>query len=50
MENGHYTTDEVIGILANLVNGIGLCAKENIMPERYKQKVEINATIKLIPV
>lgn len=42
MENGHYTTDEVIGILANLVNGIGLCAKENIMPERYKQKVEIN--------
>lgn len=42
MRNGQYTEDEVIGILSNLVNGIGFCAKENIMPERYKQKVEID--------
>ena len=42
MTDGLYTKDEVIGILANLVNGIGLCAKEDIMPERYKQKVNVD--------
>ena len=42
MEQTLYTTDEVIGILANLVNGIQLCAKGDIMPKRLKQKVSIN--------
>ena len=36
-----YSEDEVIGILMNLANGIGLCAKGDIMPTRYKQKVHI---------
>lgn len=36
-----YSEDEVIGILTNLANGIGLCAKGDIMPTRYKQKVRI---------
>ena len=42
MEQNLYTTDEVIGVLANLVNGIQLCAKGDIMPKRLKQKVSIN--------
>ena len=42
MINGLYTGDEVLGILANLVNGIGLCAKGDFMPARYKQKVHLN--------
>ena len=42
MKEKSYTTTEVIGILANLVNGIGLCAKGDIMPKRYKQKVTID--------
>lgn len=42
MEQRLYTRDEVIGILANLVNGIGLCAKGDIMPKRYKQQMTID--------
>lgn len=34
-----YTQSQVLGILANLVNGIGLCAKGENMPARYKQKM-----------
>ena len=41
MEQRLYTRDEVIGILVNLVNGIGLCAKGDIMPKRYKQKMTV---------
>ena len=37
-----YTEQEVVGILMNLVNGIGLCAKGDIMPKRYKQSVDID--------
>lgn len=37
-----YTEDEVIAILTNLANGIGLCAKGDIMPTRYKQKVQLH--------
>lgn len=36
-----YSEDEVIAILLNLANGIGLCAKGDIMPARYKQKVKL---------
>ena len=36
-----YSEDEVITILSNLANGIGLCAKGDIMPTRYKQKVTL---------
>lgn len=43
-----YTESEVIGILSNLVNGIGLCAKGDIMPERYKQKMPVNGKDKWV--
>jgi len=42
LEKEQYTKDEVFGILAHLVNGIGLCLKGDIMPERYKQQVELD--------
>ena len=37
-----YTEQEVISILMNLANGIGLCAKGDIMPTRYKTRTNIN--------
>ena len=37
-----YTQDEVLGILMNLVNGIGLYARSDNMPKRYKQMMTIN--------
>lgn len=36
-----YTESQVLGILTNLVNGIGLCARGESMPTRYKQKMSI---------
>ena len=42
MDKHLYTEEEVVGILMNLVNGIGYCAKGDIMPKRYKQKVNID--------
>lgn len=43
-----YTESEVIGILSNLVNGIGLCAKGDNMPTRYKQKMTLNGQDKWV--
>ena len=43
-----YTESEVIGILSNLVNGIGLCAKGDNMPTRYKQKMTLNGEEKWV--
>lgn len=37
-----YTTEQVLNILSNLVNGIKLCAKGASMPTRYKQKMKID--------
>lgn len=42
MSDHLYTKEEVIGILANLVNGIGLCCKGDIMPKHYKQKMTVD--------
>ena len=36
-----YTQSQVLGILLNLVNGIGLCAEGETMPKRYKQQMNI---------
>lgn len=42
MEERMYTESEVLMVLSNLVNGIGLCAKGEAMSSRYKQKMEVN--------
>lgn len=41
MEQKLYTQSDVLGILMNLVNGIGLCAKGETMPTRYKQRMTV---------
>lgn len=42
MQQNFYTQDQVLGILMNLVNGIGLCAKGDKMSTRYKQKMIVD--------
>lgn len=37
-----YTQHEVLGILLNLVNGIGQVVLGDIMPKRYKEQIELN--------
>ena len=42
MQEPVYTQSQVLGILMNLVNGIELCSRGDILPKRYKQSVNID--------